>query len=37
MNDPARRAAMSKAMAALGRPAATRDIVDELATLVKTH
>ena len=35
MNDPARRAAMSKAMAALGRPAATRDIVDEMATLVK--
>jgi UDP-N-acetylglucosamine--N-acetylmuramyl-(pentapeptide) pyrophosphoryl-undecaprenol N-acetylglucosamine transferase len=35
MNDPARRAAMSRAMAALGRPAATRDIVDEMATLVK--
>ena len=35
MADPARRAAMSRAMTALGRPAATRDIVDEMATLVK--
>lgn len=35
MGDPVRRAAMSRAMAALGRPAATRDIVDELQTLVK--
>jgi UDP-N-acetylglucosamine--N-acetylmuramyl-(pentapeptide) pyrophosphoryl-undecaprenol N-acetylglucosamine transferase len=35
MNDPARRTAMAQAMAALGRPAATRDIVDELQTLVK--
>jgi UDP-N-acetylglucosamine--N-acetylmuramyl-(pentapeptide) pyrophosphoryl-undecaprenol N-acetylglucosamine transferase len=33
--DRARLAAMGSAMAALGRPAATRDIVDELATLVK--
>jgi len=35
MNDPPRRLAMSQAMTALGRPAATRDIVDEMATLVK--
>jgi UDP-N-acetylglucosamine--N-acetylmuramyl-(pentapeptide) pyrophosphoryl-undecaprenol N-acetylglucosamine transferase len=34
MADPARRHAMSDAMAALGRPNATREIVDELETLV---
>jgi UDP-N-acetylglucosamine--N-acetylmuramyl-(pentapeptide) pyrophosphoryl-undecaprenol N-acetylglucosamine transferase len=34
LGDPARRAGMSRAIAALGRPGAARDIVDELERLV---